>query len=119
MESGGLRRPRSLIGRLAACASTALPAAAAASVYKQLRQLSPQLSVVGAHGIAKDHPFLDGNKRTSLVGCELFLNLNGIELTASDEAVVMTWLKLASGDISEVDLEAWITKNSRRMSKAK
>jgi death-on-curing protein len=72
-----------------------------------------------AHGIAKNHPFLDGNKRTSLVVCELFLNLNGIELTASDEAVVMTWLNLASGDISEVDLEAWIAKNSRRISKAK
>jgi len=72
-----------------------------------------------AHGIARNHPFLDGNKRTSLVISELFLNLNGIELTASDEAVVMTWLKLAAGDISEVDLEAWITKNSRRISKAK
>ncbi len=72
-----------------------------------------------AHGIAKNHPFIDGNKRTSLVIAELFLNLNGIELTASDEAVVLTWLKLAAGDISEVGLEDWITENSRRMSKAK
>jgi death-on-curing protein len=72
-----------------------------------------------AHGIAKNHPFIDGNKRTSLVIAELFLNLNGIELTASDEAVVVTWLKLAAGDISETDLEDWITKNSRRMPKAK
>jgi death-on-curing protein len=72
-----------------------------------------------AHGIAKNHPFMDGNKRTSLVIAELFLNLNGIELTASDEAVVMTWLKLAAGDISEIGLEDWIRENSRRMSKAK
>ena len=72
-----------------------------------------------AHGIAKNHPFMDGNKRTSLVIAELFLNLNGIELTASDEAVVMTWLKLAAGDISEIGLADWITENSRRMSKAK
>jgi death-on-curing protein len=72
-----------------------------------------------AHGIAKNHPFIDGNKRTSLVIAELFLNLNGIEFTASDEAVVMTWLKLAAGDISEIGLEDWITENSRRMSKAK
>lgn len=72
-----------------------------------------------AHGIAKNHPFIDGNKRTSLVIAELFLNLNGIELTASDEAIVMTWLKLAAGDISEIGLEDWITENSRRMSKAK
>jgi death on curing protein len=72
-----------------------------------------------AHGIAKNHPFIDGNKRTSLVIAELFLNLNGIELTASDEAVVVTWLKLAAGDISEIGLEDWITMNSRRISKAK
>jgi death on curing protein len=72
-----------------------------------------------AHGIAKNHPFIDGNKRTSLVIAELFLNLNGIELTASDEAIVMTWLKLAAGDISEIGLGDWIKQNSRRMSKAK
>ena len=72
-----------------------------------------------AHGIAKNHPFMDGNKRTSLVIAELFLNLNGIELTASDEAVVITWLKLAAGDISDIGLEDWIRENRRRMSKAK
>jgi death on curing protein len=72
-----------------------------------------------AHGIAKNHPFIDGNKRTSLVIAELFLNLNGIELTASNEAVLMTWLKLAAGEISEAGLEDWITENSRRMSKAR
>ena len=66
-----------------------------------------------AHGIAKNHPFIDGNKRTSLVVAELFLTLNGIELTASDEAVVLTWLKLAAGEVSEKELEYWISKNSR------
>jgi death-on-curing protein len=72
-----------------------------------------------AHGIAKKHPFIDGNKRTSLVIAELFLNLNGIVLTASDEAVVMTWLRLAAGNISEIELGNWIADNSRRMSKTK
>ena len=72
-----------------------------------------------AHGIAKNHPFFDGNKRTSLVIAELFLNLNRIEFTASDEAVVVTWLNLAAGEISESELEAWIMENSRRISKAK
>jgi death on curing protein len=72
-----------------------------------------------AYGIAKNHPFVDGNKRTSLVIAELFLNLNGIELTASDEAVVITWLRLAAGGMSEAELESWITENSRRMFKAK
>lgn len=77
------------------------------------------LAVSYAHGIAKNHPFFDGNKRTSLVIAELFLYLNGIELTASDEAIVMIWLKLAAGEISENELGAWITMNSRRMSKAR
>ena len=72
-----------------------------------------------AHGIAKNHPFFDGNKRTSLVIAELFLNLNRIEFTASDEAVVVTWLNLAAGEISESELEALIMENSRRISKAK
>jgi death on curing protein len=72
-----------------------------------------------AHGIAKNHPFVDGNKRTSLVIAELFLSLNGVEITASDEAVVITWLKLAAGDISEIGLDDWITKNSHRMPKVK
>lgn len=72
-----------------------------------------------ARGIAKNHPFIDGNKRTSLVIAEVFLNLNGIVLTASDEAVVMTWLKLAADGISELELGNWIADNSRRMSKAK
>jgi prophage maintenance system killer protein len=40
---------------------------------------------------------------------ELFLNLNGIELTQSDEVVVLTWLKLAAGDISDIGLEDWLT----------
>jgi death-on-curing protein len=71
-----------------------------------------------AHGIAKNHPFFDGNKRTSLVVAELFLNLNGIELTASDEAVVLTWLKLAAGEITEKELESWIADNSRQISEA-
>jgi death on curing protein len=87
------------------------------SVYEKpsLRTLAASY----AHGIAKNHPFMDGNKRTSLVIAELFLSLNGIELTASNEAVVITWLKLAAGDISEIGLEDWITKNSRRVPKVK
>ena len=50
------------------------------------------------------------------MSAELLLNLNGIELTASDQAVVMTWLKLAAGDNSEIGLGDWIKENNRRMS---
>jgi len=66
-----------------------------------------------AHGIASNHPFLDGNKRTSFVVTELFLALNGIALTATDEAATVAWLKLAAGEISEEELASWIAANSR------
>ena len=66
-----------------------------------------------AYGIAMNHPFLDGNKRTSFVVSELFLALNGVELTVEDNAVVITWLKLARGHISEAELAAWMAANSR------
>ena len=70
-----------------------------------------------AYGIAMNHPFLDGNKRTSLVVTELFLALNGTALIADDKAAVITWLKLAAGLLSETELTAWIAANSRAESR--
>ena len=65
-------------------------------------------------GIAKNHPFIDGNKRTSFVVTELFLALNGIELTATDEDSVIAWLKLAAGTFTEAALARWIQQNSAK-----
>jgi death-on-curing protein len=73
----------------------------------------PRLAASYAFGISRNHPFLDGNKRTSLVVAELFLDLNGLGLTASDEACVTTFLRLAAGESSEDDLARWIEANSR------
>lgn len=65
-----------------------------------------------AFGISRNHPFLDGNKRTSLVVAELFLELNGIELAASDAEAVTTFLQLAAGDLTEEALAEWIAERS-------
>lgn len=65
-----------------------------------------------AFGISRNHPFLDGNKRTSLVVAELFLELNGLRLTASDAECVATFLALAAGDLSEDELAGWISAHS-------
>ena len=65
-----------------------------------------------AYGIAKNHPFLDGNKRTSLIAAELFLALNGADLAVDAAAAALTWLKLAAGEISETSLAQWISVNS-------
>lgn len=61
-----------------------------------------------AFAIARNHPFVDGNKRTALVALEVFLELNGFELHASDEECVLTMLALASGDLEEDALAHWI-----------
>jgi len=68
----------------------------------------PRLAASYSFGISRNHPFLDGNKRTSLVIAELFLDLNGVELTASDAECVTTFLALASGELSEDELTQWI-----------
>ncbi len=65
-----------------------------------------------AYGIARNHPFLDGNKRTAYVAMELFLMKNGMLLVSSDEDSVLTFLKLAAGELSEDELAAWIRQNS-------
>jgi death-on-curing protein len=72
-----------------------------------------RLAAAYAFGISRNHPFLDGNKRTSLVVAELFLDLNGFELAASDGACVATFLSLAAGELTEDDLAHWVTENSR------
>ena len=71
-----------------------------------------RLAASYAFGISRNHPFLDGNKRTSLVVAELFLELNGHALTASDEDCVTTFLSLAAGELTEEELANWIAAHS-------
>ena len=67
-----------------------------------------------AFGLAKNHPFVDGNKRMAFVALELFLSLNGYGLVADDVQCVLVTLSVASGAFSEDDLTQWIRKNSRK-----
>jgi death-on-curing protein len=62
-------------------------------------------------GIARNHPFVDGNKRTAFVAVELFLILNGFELIATDAACVLTMLDLASGALDEPSFASWIRQH--------
>ena len=59
-------------------------------------------------GISRNHPFIDGNKRTGFVAAELFLNLNGHELQATDADCVLTMLGVAAGEVSEEAFAAWL-----------
>lgn len=65
------------------------------------------LAAAYAWGIARNHPFADGNKRTAAVVSETFLLLNGHRLTATDAELVVTFVTLAAGDLSETELADW------------
>jgi len=71
----------------------------------------PQLAAAYAYGICKNHPFIDGNKRTSLVVAELFLALNGLALESADVECVMVWQKLAAGEMDEQGLSQWFAQH--------
>lgn len=61
-----------------------------------------------AFGLARNHPFIDGNKRTAAVVSEAFLILNGYSIAASDAEVVVTFLALAAGELGEDELADWL-----------
>ncbi|MGL5839676.1 MAG: type II toxin-antitoxin system death-on-curing family toxin, partial [Sphingorhabdus sp.] len=65
------------------------------------------LAAAYAYGIARNHPFVDGNKRTAAVVSETFLALNGFALTATDAELVVAFVDLAAGELSEAELESW------------
>lgn len=66
------------------------------------------LAAVLAFGIAKNHPFLDANKRTALAATRTFLLLNGYDLEATQQEKYMTFLALADGTLSEDELASWL-----------
>ncbi len=70
------------------------------------------LAAAYAFGIARNHPFIDGNKRTAFVCAELFLVLNGVGLLADDAACVSTMLALAGGEMPETEFAAWLRSNA-------
>jgi death-on-curing protein len=75
---------------------------------KSLAELAASL----AFGISRNHPFVDGNKRTSLVVAELFLSLNGVAISATDADCVATFLALAAGELSDAQLAVWLERHS-------
>ena len=64
-------------------------------------------------GIARNHPYRDGNKRAAFMAMAIFLGLNGHEIGASEADVVQTMLALASGALSEAALADWLRRTSQ------
>lgn len=61
-----------------------------------------------AFGIARNHPFADGNKRTAWVIANIFLMLNGLEIAFDESDAIRTVEKLAAGELSEDELADWL-----------
>jgi death-on-curing protein len=74
----------------------------------------PRLAAAYAFGIVRNHPFIDGNKRTGLIVAFTFLELNGLEVHAAEEDAYQIFMRLASGKLTEPALTKWLTHNSRR-----
>lgn len=81
-------------------------------VYSEHKPSLYQLAASLAYGIIKNHPFIDGNKRTAYVICNLFLELNDVTLTASMQEKYFKTLGLAEGSLSEIEFSLWLSKNS-------
>jgi death-on-curing protein len=71
-----------------------------------------RLAASYAFGIARNHSFVDGNKRTALVVSFTFLDRNGWDIVAAKENIYFTFLHLADGSLTEEDLTTWFTKHA-------
>lgn len=75
---------------------------------------APDLAALAASlafGLARNNPFVDGNKRTAAVSCEAFIELNDASLNADDAALYPLFLALAEGHLSEQDVAAWLRRH--------
>jgi death on curing protein len=70
-----------------------------------------ELAAAYAFGIARNHPFVDGNKRTSLLALYTFLGVNGVDFDVPEAEAATMILSLAAGEVSEESLTRWIRDN--------
>lgn len=78
-----------------------------------------ELAAAYAFGLAKNHPFIDGNKRIAFATAVLLLELNGLEFNATEVDAVLQTLALAAGALDEAGYAKWLRANSRRPRRAK
>jgi death on curing protein len=73
-----------------------------------------ELAAAYAHGLVRNHPFLDGNKRIGFVTAVVFLEINGYKFEANEVDATVKTLALAARDLSEAKYAAWLRANSRK-----
>lgn len=80
--------------------------------YSETEPSLCRMAAAYAFGIAANHPFVDGNKRTALIASITFLKLNGLQVTADKAERYLTFYGLAAGTVSEEELAAWFARNT-------
>ena len=70
-----------------------------------------EMAAAYAHGIVKNHPFLDGNKRCGFMAAALFLEVNGLKFGATEESAVAYTRALAAGDIGAEEYAEWLNES--------
>jgi death-on-curing protein len=75
-----------------------------------------RLAAVYCHGVVKNHPFIDGNKRTGTLSAVAFLALNGFELAPDEPEIAHVVIAVAASEISELQLAEWLEANARPIS---
>jgi death-on-curing protein len=71
----------------------------------------PELAAAYGYGIARNHPFIDGNKRTALLAIYTFLGVNGVDFIVPEAEAAAMIFALAAGEVSEESLARWIRDN--------
>ena len=71
-----------------------------------------RLAAAYCYGLVKNHPFIDGNKRTGALAAVVFLALNGIEVAFDEAEIALMIIGVASGEISEAELAAWLRRSA-------
>ena len=71
------------------------------------------LAAAYAFGIARNHPFVDGNKRTAFLAAYVFLRVNGLDFIADEVSVTISMMALAAGETTEAVFAGWLRSNTR------
>ena len=79
----------------------------------------PELAAAYGFGLARNHPFVDGNKRIAFIATALFLRLNGYRLSSTPLDEIQTMLRLAAGELSEEEFAVWIRNHTKSTAKAR
>lgn len=83
-------------------------------VFAYAEKALPELAGAYAHALAKNHPFVDGNKRVAFVVARIFLGMNGIAFDPPEAEAVVMVEGLASGAVTQAQFASWIEKHCKK-----